>query len=60
MEFLKDPSEDLGWKKIVHEAEKGGSDQLMGGDAVDAIEPSGDGGPLGATALKSGASKARL
>jgi hypothetical protein len=36
MEFLKDSSEALGWKKILHEAEKGGSVELMGAGAVEA------------------------
>jgi hypothetical protein len=35
MEFLKDGAEALGWKKILHEHEKGGSDQLMDQGVVD-------------------------
>lgn len=35
MEFVKDGTEALGWKKILHEHEKGGSDQLMDQGAVD-------------------------
>lgn len=29
IEFIKDGTSELGWKKVVHEAEKGGSDAVM-------------------------------
>jgi hypothetical protein len=62
MEFLKDDSEALGWKKVVHEAEKGGSDELMGEGAIEGDAGAGGGevvpeGPIGDTTTSA---KARL
>jgi hypothetical protein len=37
IEFVKDATEELGWKKVVHEAEKGGSDDLMGDGLVEIV-----------------------
>ncbi|KAF2402617.1 Pro-apoptotic serine protease NMA111 [Trichodelitschia bisporula] len=28
-EFVKDPAEELGWRKVLHEADEGGSDEMM-------------------------------
>lgn len=39
MEFAKDESEPLGWKKIVHEAEKGGTNDLAVEGAMDVEAP---------------------
>lgn len=36
IEFLKDPEEALGWKKIIHECEDGGAREEM---AIDEAEP---------------------
>jgi hypothetical protein len=38
IEYLKDPEEVLGWKKIIHECEDGGAREEMVIDEVDADE----------------------
>jgi len=44
MEFAKDEKEPLGWKKIVHEAEKGGTNDLAVEGAME-VESAEGGGP---------------
>jgi hypothetical protein len=36
IEYLKDPEEALGWKKIIHECEDGGVKEEMAVDEVEA------------------------
>ena len=36
IEYVKDSSEALGWKKIIHECEDGGAREEMGPNEIDA------------------------
>jgi hypothetical protein len=36
IEYRKDPSEELGWKKTIHECEDGGAREEMGPDELEA------------------------
>jgi len=42
VEYIKDPTERIGWKKVVHEAEKGGEDEAIGGIMDEAGEGAED------------------
>jgi hypothetical protein len=50
IEFIKDSTETIGWRRIVHEAEKGGNDGLVEGNVEEGgrVESAEDGaGPTG-------------
>ena len=41
MEYVKDPAEELGWRKIIHECDEGGAKEEMTGEEMES-EPMRD------------------
>ncbi|KAF2493755.1 Pro-apoptotic serine protease NMA111 [Lophium mytilinum] len=57
MEYVKDTTDELGWKKIMHECDEGGVREVMGGGETEM--EAGDGGDMAVGQVDNGEPKVR-